>query len=498
MVLAGGNVKLLEIAIREAAIQICKNLYEKGKSWNEVKEQAVVNIGELKLPGEHELKLAKAVEQIYNELKLPGLLYKAAEETGNAEGEFYYRKILVELWPYFSAEDRGRSLASLANRAARDIKKSREGSHNKKLLLYFWPHIAEKDKESVIENYCMEGLLLALLRVDDKESLVCILRNISELLRKKFIFTGLGHEIAVQLTYENRLESLEFFVSQCLVSEERINEFKKEFMYSWKWERNCSSKMGRILVALARGNKLDIVERLAKWCLCSEVEVNKFKKWLAYKIGKNVCHDLIVCKKGDVKYCEEEEKWELVETFLAWCFSSKEEIEKFKREVILSQGVVENICLTLILREKCGKKWELAEALLRWCAFPKEEEINKFKEQLIYSDSMEMHFHDLIYEYEMESIEKSWEEIELLIKWCLHSKEAVIKLKERFESNKFRPELRGEYRDNLSKLLNELIEYIPSAKGKRKIEEDEDENLPSKKLRVTEASNVTHSRVEVI
>lgn len=108
MVLAGGNVKLLEIAIREAAIQICKNLYEKGKSWNEVKEEAVVNIGELKLPGKHELKLVKAVEQIYNELKLPGLLYKAAEETGNAEGEFYYRKILVEFWPYFSAEERER------------------------------------------------------------------------------------------------------------------------------------------------------------------------------------------------------------------------------------------------------------------------------------------------------------------------------------------------------------------------------------------------------
>lgn len=374
--------------------------------------------------------------------------------------------------------------------------------------MYFWPHIAEKDKESVIENYCTEGLLLALLRVDDKESLVCILRNVSESLRKKFIFTGLGHEIAVQLTYENRLESLEFFVSQCLVSEERINEFKKEFMYSWQWERNCSSKMGRILVALAHENKLDVIERLATWCLCSGVEVNKFKKWLAYRIGKDICHDLIICKEGDVKYCEEEEKWELVAIFLAWCFSSEEEIEKFKREVILSQEVIEDICLTLILREKCEKKWELAEAFLKWCSFPREEEINRFREQLMYSVGVKLQLYDLLYEDNMESIEESWKEIKLLIRWCLRSKEAAIRLKERFEVKpslediedcRLWPSLESEDRNTFSKLLNELIEYSPSEKGKRKIEEDENlPSIPSKKLRVTETYNVTSSQVEVI
>ena len=72
-------------------------MYEKEKSWPEVEKQADANIKKLNLPKKHELELARVVEQIYNELKLPGLLYKAAEEVGNAEGEFYYRKILVEL-----------------------------------------------------------------------------------------------------------------------------------------------------------------------------------------------------------------------------------------------------------------------------------------------------------------------------------------------------------------------------------------------------------------
>lgn len=310
-------------------------------------------------------------------------------------------------------------------------------------------------------------------------------------LKREIIYSEDGKRACMDLfLYKEGVEIANKFCEWCFSSVEEIREFKKELIFSIGIG-SCA--------ALVVKDKLELVDEFINWCLSSEEEIGKFKKDLAYRMGGSVCEDLISDNSIEDIYDEQGYytigrtikfkggKWEEVEKFLTWCFSSEEEISDFKRKEVLEISGKE-IHFDLIK----SNKWEEAETFFAWLGLSSKE-IKELKKETLFDTGSTM-FSDLMHsvdgDEEFLDYGSRKEAIELFLRWYLTDKETVLEFKDHFkqwyDGEEITEEDRAILKDfdlSIEQRLKDLNEEQKGIKRKSEI------LMPNKKLCNVELEN---------
>ncbi|WP_250295890.1 hypothetical protein [Wolbachia endosymbiont of Oedothorax gibbosus] len=256
-------------------------------------------------------------------------------------------------------------------------------------------------------------------------------------LKKEMIYSEDGRDACVDLiSPDKKVKAVDQFIRWCFSSEEEVKAFRKELVFSYEGVCKC--------VDLVTADQLELVSEFINFCLSSEGEVRELKKNVAYRRGSSVCERLISDYSEEDIYDEQGYytvgrttkfnggKWEEVEKFLTWCFSSEEEISDFKKNVLLKESGKE-IHFNLIK----SNQWKEAETFFAWLGLSAEE-IKKLKKETLFNyDAASEMFSELMYseegDEEFVDYGSKQEAIELLLRWYLTDKETVLEFKDEFK-----------------------------------------------------------------
>ncbi|MDX5462121.1 MAG: hypothetical protein O7157_00915 [Wolbachia endosymbiont of Tetragnatha montana] len=219
-------------------------------------------------------------------------------------------------------------------------------------------------------------------------------------LKREMIYSEDGKRACRDLVlYKEDVEVANKIFKWYFSSEEEVREFKKELIFSDVGVGGCST--------LVRKDKMGPVNVFTNWCLSSQEEIKEFKKNFAHRMGDFICENLISDYSEEDIYDEQGYytigrttkfnggKWEEVEKFLTWCFSSEEEISDFKKNVLLKESGKE-IHFNLIK----SNQWEEAETFFAWLGLSAEEVKELKKETLFHHDAASEMFSELMYSKE--------------------------------------------------------------------------------------------------
>lgn len=256
-------------------------------------------------------------------------------------------------------------------------------------------------------------------------------------LKKEMIYSEDGKRACRSLVlYREDTEVANKIFEWCFSSEEQVREFKKELIFSDIGLGGCST--------LVREDKIELVDKFTNWCLSSQEEIKEFKKSLAYEMGDFICENLISDYSIEDIYDEQGSytvdraikfnggKWEEVEKFLTWCFSSEEDISEFKKTKLLEVSGKE-IHFNLIR----ANQWGEAETFFVWLGLSSDEIKQLKKETLFNYDVAGEMFSELMYsqdgDKEFSDYGSKQEAIELFLRWYLTDKETVLEFKDEFK-----------------------------------------------------------------
>ncbi|KAG8170475.1 hypothetical protein JTE90_007967 [Oedothorax gibbosus] len=255
-------------------------------------------------------------------------------------------------------------------------------------------------------------------------------------LKKEMIYSEDGRRACVDLiSYDKKVKAVDQFIRWCFLSEGEVKAFGKELVFSDQGTGKCAS--------LVKAGQLELVSEFISFCLSSEEEVRELKKKVAYRFGSSVCKRLISDSEGEEIYDNrgyvigtrikfKGGRWEEVEKFLTWCFSSEEEISEFKKNRLL-RTFGKEIHFKLIK----SNQWEEAETFFAWLGLSAEEIRELKKETLFNYDAASEMFSELMYSKEGDErfvdYGSKQEVIELLLRWYLTDKETVLEFKDEFK-----------------------------------------------------------------
>lgn len=256
-------------------------------------------------------------------------------------------------------------------------------------------------------------------------------------LKKEMIYSEDGRDACVDLiSPDKKVKAVDKFIRWCFSSEEEVKAFKKELVFSGQGTGKCAD--------LVEADQLELVSEFINFCLSSEREVRELKKNVAYRFGSLVCEELISDSEGEEIYDDrgydvigrriifKGGKWEEVKKFLTWCFSSEEEINDFKKNVLLRESGKE-IHFNLIK----SNQWEEAETFFTWLGLSVKEIKELKKETLFHHGAASEMFSELMHSKEGDKrfvdYGSKQEAIELLLRWYLTDKETVLKFKDKFK-----------------------------------------------------------------
>lgn len=281
-------------------------------------------------------------------------------------------------------------------------------------------------------------------------------------LKKEMIYSEDGRCACVGLiSYDKKVKAVDKFIRWCFPSEEKVKAFRKELVFSDQGTGKCAG--------LVKADQRELVSEFINFCLSSEREVRELKKNVAYRFGSSVCEELISDSEGEEIYDDrgydvigrrirfKGGKWEEVEKFLTWCFSSEEEISDFKKNKLLKVAGKE-IHFKLIE----SNQWEEAETFFAWLGLSVKEIKELKKETLFHHGAASEMFSELMYseegDEEFVDYGSKQEAIELLLRWYLTDKETVLEFKGKFK---------GQYRGEVTEERKAMFENFDLAIAQR-------------------------------
>ncbi|WP_419215007.1 hypothetical protein [Wolbachia endosymbiont of Rhagoletis cingulata] len=139
------------------------------------------------------------------------------------------------IWPFLSEEGYNLLLRLIVNKTIDGYK----DYNYQKLFAMFWQQSPATHKRYVIDE-CSNGLLLSkMLSIEDEGNTRLILKDATLIEKKKLIFSSRGEDICQDLIYGNKWDFLEFFIRECIPSNDEMVKFREEFKECMTW---CCSK----------------------------------------------------------------------------------------------------------------------------------------------------------------------------------------------------------------------------------------------------------------
>lgn len=104
------------------------------------------------------------------------------------------------------------------------------------LFRKFWHESPIANRKYVIDKFISGGTLLSkLLKVEDKENISLVLKDVTAAEKEKLISCYEGQNICASLSYNNKWDLLKFFIGECIISQEVMTKFKEEFKERNTW-----------------------------------------------------------------------------------------------------------------------------------------------------------------------------------------------------------------------------------------------------------------------
>ncbi|WP_265040588.1 hypothetical protein [Wolbachia endosymbiont (group A) of Ectemnius continuus] len=137
----------------------------------------------------------------------------------------FFMETANHMWGFLPEEDYNLLLRIIVNKVIDGYK----DCNYQKLFEEFWQQSSMTHKAYVIDECASGSLLSKLFKVKDKKNIALILNDATTPEKEKIIFYREGKDICEGLAYGNEWDLLEFFISECISSQEKMIKFKEEF-----------------------------------------------------------------------------------------------------------------------------------------------------------------------------------------------------------------------------------------------------------------------------
>ncbi|RDD35197.1 hypothetical protein Wcon_00664 [Wolbachia endosymbiont of Cylisticus convexus] len=130
------------------------------------------------------------------------------------------------MWDFLSEEDYNYFLRETVDK----VIEGHKDYDYQKLFGELWQQSPNASQRYVIGKCASSGFLLSdLFKIEDEENVRLILNNATVKEKEEIIFYYKGKNICESLIYNNKWDSLKFFVQECISSKEVMIKFKEEF-----------------------------------------------------------------------------------------------------------------------------------------------------------------------------------------------------------------------------------------------------------------------------
>lgn len=320
----------------------------------------------------------------------------------------YFIPTVRHSWNIIAGRDYFSVLKDIVHRIWEHYEDIEKCNRYKAIFTELWQLAPEHLKEFVFQsNDGSDGrsIVLSLLHKKHLDIIQLILPNIHDIQKKKMIFSSIDSK-CYHLIIDDQFDVLEMFIKNSLFSKEDIDVFKQRLV-------KCRGR--DIAVHFIQHKALNKVEHFVQWAFKSEEEISEFKQGLAYtNICDNILKTIVASNKADFeelenhfKWCTsdsqnrindlklgipqqyytifeliEEDKYQLLEQVLNWCFlNDQQQVKQFKQNFCQSHKAYDIVNLVVSLVEQDNQLQSL-EKFVNWC-FVSREELNKFKEFIL-------------------------------------------------------------------------------------------------------------------
>uniref|UniRef100_T1IK63 Uncharacterized protein n=1 Tax=Strigamia maritima TaxID=126957 RepID=T1IK63_STRMM len=182
-------------------------------------------------------------------------------------------------------------------------------------------------------------------------------------------------ENAVSEYAEANFTKFDVFLRWCFEDDEaKIDEFKCSM-----FENKLSFRFLSSVCRLIENNKWDLIEDTLDWCFLTDIDrINKFKSDLMTVHYKECTSDLIL------ELIRRDDNLKSFKDLVNWCFQSIRDVDKFSEFVAKNRNAIYWMCTSLLSEGK----FELLNEFLNWIFLSSRTEVEKFKNELMICDNI--------------------------------------------------------------------------------------------------------------